>query len=153
MKISFFYTLIARGAALAIPALLCVFLAASCKPEKEGTSRMQEVVAVHDSVMPKMARIGQLVATLKPLADTTAEGRAYQEAMEDLQDAHQSMMDWMKGFGDRFDYAEIMEGKALSAEKAGWLEEEAVKVQDMAEQVNGSIARAEELLKSSTPPE
>jgi hypothetical protein len=114
---------------------------------------MQEVVAVHDSVMPKMSRIGQLVATLKPLADSTAEGRAYQQSMVDLQEAHQSMMDWMKGFGDRFDYAEIMEGKELSAEKARWLEEEAVKVQAMAEQVNGSIARAEELLENRAPSE
>jgi len=55
-------------------------------------------------------------------------------------------MDWMKGFGDRFDYAETMEGKALTPEKMAWLEEEEVKVKAMAEQVNRSIEQARALL-------
>ena len=58
------------------------------------------------------------------------------------------MMDWMKGFGDRFDHEEIMKGKELSPEKQEWLKEEEAKVKDMAEKVTGSIARAKALLKA-----
>lgn len=128
--------------------LLCFFSVTSCDQKKEPDTRMQHVVAVHDSVMPKMSRIGELISQLQPLADTSANGLAYQDAVEDLKAANSTMMEWMQGFGDRFDYAEIMEGKDLSPEKSGWLDEEVVKVEQMAEKVNESITRAETLLNA-----
>jgi hypothetical protein len=109
---------------------------------------MEQVMAIHDSVMPEMSTISRLVGQLKPLADSTEAGQTYQKAMVDLQEAHTAMMDWMKGFGDRFDHEEIMKGKELSAEKQQWLKEEEVKVKQMAEQVKGSIARARALLEA-----
>ena len=108
---------------------------------------MEYVMAIHDSVMPEMSTISRLVGQLKPLADSTEQGQTYQKAMEDLQAAHTAMMDWMKGFGDRFDHEEIMKGKELSPEKQEWLKEEEVKVKAMADKVNTSIARAESLLQ------
>ena len=125
----------------------------SCKEESkkteanDSTSKMEEVMAIHDEVMPKMSTIGKLVAELKPKADTTAQGLPYKEAMTDLQDAHKSMMDWMKGFGDRFDSDEILNGKELSPEKKVWLLEEEVKVKALRDQINGSIEKAEKLLE------
>jgi len=128
--------------------LTLVILSFGCK-EKKGqseTNKMAEVVAVHDEVMPKMSEIGKLVAKLRPIADSTETGLPYLTAMKDLQDAHALMMDWMKGFGDRFDYEEIMEGKPLDSQKEAWLLEEEVKVNAMREQVNQSIVNAQELL-------
>ena len=125
----------------------------SCKEESksnqanDSTSKMEEVMAIHDEVMPKMSTIGKLVAELKPMADTTDQGLQYQKAMTDLQDAHKSMMDWMKGFGDRFDSDEILNGKELTAEKTVWLLEEEVKVNALKEKINSSIENAEELLQ------
>jgi len=58
-------------------------------------------------------------------------------------------MNWMKGFGDRFDSEEILEGKALTSEKQKWLNEEEVKVKAVKEQINTSIEKAEMLLNSS----
>ena len=136
-----------------IGCLLCLsLLAGACRGEKKETpdqdpNQMEVVLAVHDEVMPRMSEIGRLVARLKPMADSTETGLPYLKAMKDLQDAHQAMMDWMKGFGDRFDHAEIMEGKALSAEKKEWLAEEEVKVRAMRDQVVESIAAAEALLE------
>ena len=132
--------------------LSLLLLAGACKGEKkEGTnqeaSRMEAVLAVHDEVMPRMSEIGRLVAELKPLADSTEAGLPYLKAMKDLQDAHQSMMDWMKGFGDRFEHAEVMEGKELTAQKQEWLEEEEVKVRAMRDQVMVSISAAKTLLE------
>lgn len=107
---------------------------------------MEAVMAVHDEVMPKMGEIGKLVAKLKPMADSTETGIPYLKAMTDLQDAHAAMMDWMKGFGDRFDYEEIMEGKKLDDQKIEWLKEEDLKVRAMRDQVNQSLETAEKLL-------
>lgn len=111
---------------------------------------MDEVMAIHDEVMPKMGTIGKLVGDLKAKVDTTEMGHKYEVAMKDLQDANTAMMDWMKDFGDRFNHEEILEGKALSAEKQEWLDEEEEKVKVVKEKINGSIARAEALLSKDT---
>ncbi len=131
--------------------LICtvLFLSFSCKEEKkapEGSSQMDEVMAIHDEVMPKMGTIGKLVGDLKAKVDTTEMGQKYEVAMKDLQDANTAMMDWMKDFGDRFNHEEILEGKELTQEKQQWLDEEEEKVKVVKEKINGSIARAEALL-------
>ncbi len=132
-----------------IAILFSLFLSFSCKEKKEEPTptKMEEVMAIHDEVMPEMKTIGQLVSELKPLADTTATGQEYAKAVTDLQAAHKSMMDWMAGFGERFDSEEILDGKALSEEKEQWLLEEEIKVKAMRDQVNSSIANAKTLLK------
>jgi len=131
--------------------LICtvLFLSFSCKEEKkapEGSSQMEEVMAIHDEVMPKMGTIGKLVGDLKAKVDSTEMGRKYEVAMKDLQEANTAMMDWMKDFGDRFNHEEILEGKELTEEKQQWLDEEEEKVKEVKEKINGSIARAEALL-------
>ena len=127
--------------------LFLLLLTTACKENKEevATSQMEEVIDIHDEVMPKMSTIGKLVEELKPRIDSTEGGREYAAAVEDLQDAHKAMMDWMKGFGDRFDFDEIKNGKELSEEKQEWLDEEETKVKAMRDQVNKSIARAQKL--------
>ncbi len=130
--------------------ILSFFLIFSCKTENkkpDQPTKMQEVIAIHDEVMPKMSDISKLVAELKPMADSTEAGMKYMTAMKDLQAAHRSMMDWMQGFGSRFDSDEILNGKELSEEKRTWLLEEEQKVIQLREDINGSIERAEALLK------
>ncbi len=131
--------------------LALIFVAASCKEQKKetqnDTTQMQEVMAIHDEVMPKMSKLGKLVAELKTKVDTTEAGRQYEAAMKDLQAAHKAMMDWMQGFGDRFDSDEILNGKELTPQKQQWLDEEEEKVKALREQINLSIERAEKLLK------
>ena len=122
----------------------------ACKEQKktpEGPTQMEEVMAIHDEVMPKMGKLGKLVGELKEKIDTTETGKQYESAMKDLQEANRSMMDWMMNFGDRFDSDEILDGKALTEQKQLWLNEEEEKVKKLKEQINSSIARAEALLK------
>lgn len=127
--------------------LLIILVSCKAEPKKEeGLSKMQEVMVIHDEVMPKMGAISRLIADLKPRVDTTEVGKEYLSAMRDLQAAHTSMMDWMKGFGERFEYEEIMNGKELNAEKQEWLKEEEVKVKALREEINSSIANAEKVL-------
>ncbi len=132
--------------------LILPVLIASCKNNEKNesnSSKMKEVMAIHDEVMPKMGTISKLVAALKPMADSTSTGIEYQKAMRDLQGAHTSMMDWMKGFGERFDSDEILNGKELTAQKQRWLNEEEEKVKALREEINSSIANAENLLKTN----
>ncbi|KQC30902.1 hypothetical protein [Flagellimonas eckloniae] len=131
--------------------LICtlIFISFSCKQEKkasDGPTQMEQVMAVHDEVMPKMGTLGKLVGELKSKVDTTEMGQQYEVAMKDLQAANKSMMDWMMGFGDRFDSDEILDGKELTEEKQKWLDEEEVKVNALKEQINSSIEKAELLL-------
>lgn len=128
----------------------CLITAISCKEEKKetNTSQMQEVMAIHDEVMPKMGEIGKLVGQLKPMADSLGIDSPEGKAMRDLQDANKAMMDWMQGIGKRFDADEIMKGKALSEEKQKWLDEEEEKVNVVKEKINSSIANAKTLLNA-----
>lgn len=133
---------------LIIPILCSIFLL-SCKEEKkqvEGPTQMQQVMAVHDEVMPKMSTIGKLVGELNDKVDSTETGLKYETAKRDLQAAHKTMMDWMQGFGNRFDSDEILNGKELTAEKQQWLNEEEEKVNALQEKIKTSIEQAEALL-------
>ena len=124
----------------------------SCKNEQKEVkeqTRMERVIAGHDEVMPKMGAIGKLISALEPKVDTTVVGKQYKIAKDDLEEAYTYMMDWMKGFGDRFDSDEILEGKALSKEKEVWLIEEEDKVNIMKDMIKTSIANAEALLKQA----
>ncbi|MGB6151148.1 MAG: hypothetical protein WBG48_04085 [Pricia sp.] len=121
--------------------------ATSCKEEKESR-QMNEVMAVHDEVMPKMGQLGKLVGELKAMAnDSTDIGKQYREARIDLQEANEAMMDWMQGFGDRFTPDEILNGKELTPQKQLWLDEEEEKVEALREQINSSIEKAQKLLE------
>lgn len=129
--------------------VLILFISLSCKQEKkteEAPTQMEQVMMVHDEVMPKMGTLSKLVAELKAKVDTTEMGKEYEASMKELQAANMSMMDWMKGFGDRFDSDEILNGKELTAQKKEWLNEEEEKVNALKEQINSSIERAESLL-------
>jgi hypothetical protein len=110
---------------------------------------MEEVMRIHDEVMPKMGTISNLIADLKPKVDSTEPGKEYLKAIRDLQGAHKSMMNWMQDFGKRFDYEEIMKGKELNAEKKEWLREEEIKVKELREEINTSIANAERVLNEN----
>ncbi|WP_291864927.1 hypothetical protein [Maribacter sp.] len=129
---------------------LIALIYTSCKEEKkvpQEPTQMQQVMAIHDEVMPKMGTIGKLVSTLKPMIDSTETGAQYDIAMKDLQKANKSMMEWMQDFGSKFDSDEIINGKKLTPEKQVLLDIEEAKVKEVANLMNTSIANAEALLK------
>jgi hypothetical protein len=108
---------------------------------------MKKVMAIHDEVMPKMSAMGSMVGELSSKEDSTEMGLQYKAARRGLQDAHKAMMDWMQGFGNRFDSDEILDGKPLSEQKQIWLDEEEEKVKALREQIYSSIEKAEKLLE------
>lgn len=135
---------------LTLALAVVLFTATNCKNEnKEAAkekSQMQEVLAVHDEVMPKMGTIGNLISQIDDKLKDTDSIEALTKANQDLKDAHKAMMDWMKGFGERFDSEEILKGKALTDEKQRFLDEEEIKVKALRDKMNSSIKNAEDLL-------
>jgi len=124
------------------------FFMFSCKEEKKSdTTQMEKVRAIHDEVMTEMGTIGSLIGQLSEFEnDSTVIGKEYKEVRIGLQDAHRSMMDWMKGFSDRFDPDEILNGKELTEQKQKWLDEEELKVIALKTQINESIEKAQKLM-------
>ncbi len=120
-----------------------------CKEDtKHDTSQMKKVMAIHDEVMPKMSEIGPLVARLRKRVDSETGTIEDKKAMEDLQDAHSAMMNWMRSFGDKFDPDEIMNGKELSSEKQVLLDLEEKEVKIVKQKINSSIAYANKILST-----
>ena len=124
----------------------------SCKDEKKEAAKasneqMKKVMAIHDEVMPRMSAMGSMVGELSSKEDSTEIGLQYKAARRDLQDAHKAMMDWMQGFGNRFDTDEIFNAKELTEQKQIWLDEEEEKVKALREQINSSIENAEKILE------
>jgi len=131
--------------------ILSILIAAtySCKDQAKENSQMKSVMAIHDEVMPKMGTIGRLVAQLDEKITNDATSDDYASAREELKTAHKAMMDWMKGFGERFDGDEILKGKTLTEEKQEWLDEEEAKMKALRDQINSSIKKAEDLLEGN----
>lgn len=68
-----------------------------------------EVMKIHDEVMPKMSEIQRLISQLngiKAKAGENSEGtpvmiEGLDDALNSLREAEQGMMDWMKNYSDR----------------------------------------------------
>ena len=114
--------------------------------DKEVT-KMEQVMASHDEVMDQMPKLSKLINKLQTKANSSYDKKIYENAIRDLKSANKSMMTWMTGFGKRFEADEMLKGKALSEQKQKWLLEEEQKVAALKEEVELSIAQAENLLR------
>lgn len=130
---------------------LVLFTMTNCKNKNQELpkekSQMQEVIAIHDEVMPKMGTIGNLINQIDAELAASDSTEALVTASQNLKDSHKAMMDWMKVFGERFDSDEILKGKALSEEKQKYLDEEETKIKALRDKMNASIQNAQDLLK------
>lgn len=117
---------------------------------KQYEENYDEVLRIHDEVMPKMGELNALSMKLKEKIDTTSNDfQKYQEARKDLENAHDFMMDWMHDFSDNYvrnqpALEELSEEEIIK--KTQGLEEEIEKVNQMKEAVNSSIENARSLL-------
>jgi hypothetical protein len=131
-------------------AILVLSLSA-CKDkvkEPEGPTQMEEVIAVHDELMPKMGAIGELIGKLEASIDSTNVDSMKVTAIQNLKGANQEMMTWMMAFGDTFDSAEVLDGKELTEEKQKALGEFQNSVNDLKSSMENAISNAEKLLNN-----
>lgn len=92
--------------------LIFLLLAISCqsskKEEKKDVSKLKkEVMAIHDDVMPKMGALRRASKELMALGDSiqpidSARAATYLNAAQELVDANESMMEWMRQYEPEF---------------------------------------------------
>lgn len=135
--------------------LLLVFVViASCKEKTEKTSnetteevtQMEEIVAVHDELMPKMSEISLLITQLEERMDSTQADSIRQVVVMDLKSANEAMMTWMMDFSKDYDSEEVMEGKELTPEKEALLDTYTSSVMELKDKMEGAMERAQALL-------
>lgn len=115
--------------------------------EPKAPTQMEEVMAVHDEMMSKMSVIGEYIGRLESQIDTTNVDSMKIQTVAELKAANQSMMDWMKEFGNAFTSEEILEGAELSEEKKTTLDEFQKSANAMKEQMLKAIENAEKALQ------
>ena len=130
--------------------LLLLLIFASCGEKKDNTQKelLDKVLAVHDEVMPKMGDImkykKELNAKIDALIEAGSEENAnqidtFKKAIEDLDNSHDGMMNWMHGFDRNFD-SEVQE------EVIAYLKDQMTKIETVGKKTNTALKNAEELL-------
>jgi hypothetical protein len=100
------------------------------------------VIAVHDEVMPKMSYISELKGQIEERMNATDDSlvvAAWQELMVNLDIADDAMWVWMRQFNS--DLEEITIDEALA-----YLKSEQDKIDEVARKINEAIKEAEENL-------
>jgi ABC-type lipoprotein release transport system permease subunit len=117
----------------------------SCDTSKKEKTRdlkalKEEVLAVHDEVMPKMGELRKVEKALKKLLDEESIEMAeeYQAASENLASANESMMVWMRGFDPNFTGSE--------EEIERYLYEQLAAIKQVKEDMIGSLEAGKKLL-------
>lgn len=103
----------------------------------------QDVMAVHDRVMPKMNKMSQLQTELKNTAVGMADSAKFMAISSDLNQAQEGMMDWMRNF-------KYPEEEGWSTEQTkDYLKQQHNLMLQVEQQTNLSIHRADSILEAA----
>lgn len=115
-------------------------------PEIQEFNELQEqTMTVHDEVMPKMSTLMDLREKLGQISDSAKKKEASQ-LRNALEQSHDDMMDWMADYSDKFPHGEEIPQEEI-AEKMPVLKKELEEIEQLADQTDTAIKRAEELLQ------
>jgi len=133
---------------------LCLIFFACSTKEDPNESLKQEVIAIHDEVMPMMGgfvRDGMTIdsilnnfeniATESPAIDTTEQKEKLRALRQNIENANESMNDWMHQFNLDFDTMTQEEVKL-------YLENERAKIVEINNQFKKVEAQREEILSN-----
>jgi len=123
----------------------------SCGNSQENANKIlrEEVIAVHDEVMPKMGQLKSLEKTALQMAedlansedpDTTKIKELKQLAVE-LDQAYEGMFVWMRQY-------EVEDGEMTAEEVKVYLDEQMKKVSTVNEDIKAALAKAESMLSN-----
>lgn len=136
--------------------LVLIAIVLSCDTEadklsEEFNAKMDMAVEVHDELMPKMGKIGNLINALEKDMDSLNRD-THEAAMKELQLGHDRMMSWMKTFGGNFSPQEIQDGLQTKnvdsiKQKLELIELNYKAAENMKTLINSAIENAEDLLK------
>lgn len=125
--------------------LLTLALLAACGPSKkeELQTLKDEVIGIHDEVMPKMGELRRARKDLLLQADSLMKTNPERAAMlttvaDEIGSANESMMQWMRAFEPEFEGAdeEVMQ----------YLKDQKVAIQKVKEDMNASLVKGKEVL-------
>lgn len=114
--------------------------------ENTSIATMPKVMEAHDDLMDQMPKLSKYINKLQTRANASYKKEKYENAIADLKQANASMMEWMSGFGKRFDSDEMHKGKPLTEQKQMWLVEEDKKIALLKKEIDLSLAQAEKVL-------
>ena len=135
---------------LLIIAILAISITA-CKEkvtEPAGPTQMEQVVALHDELMPQMGTMSELIGKLEASMDTTQVDSMKLTAIQNLKGANQEMMSWMMDFGNAFESGEVFGEVALTEEKANTLTIFEKRAQELKSSMEAAMVNAEKLLSN-----
>lgn len=127
--------------------ILTVLFMYACGEKKKEASEMlyDQVMAVHDEIMPKMGDIMKYKKQLRQKAELlsaeadSAQVAAINKAISGLDKAHDEMMGWMHEFDPNFD-------KGTQEEIMKYLNNQKEKIEKVGSVTNEAIQNAIELL-------
>jgi hypothetical protein len=128
---------------------LLVITACGDGGQAEREALRDEVMAVHDEVMPKMGDLRKTRKSLEALADslrsdttnTSSVGSLMARATE-IEVANEAMMGWMRQYNP-----ETMEDGTPHEEVMSYLKEQKTAIEKVRDQMNQALAAGEEALK------
>lgn len=131
---------------LAGVSLLC--FTSSCAQKKQDALR-DELMAIHDDVMPKMGELTTLAGQLKQVIATDStltesERTEIESAITRMALAEEGMMDWMATFRQPEVLRDKMENEAILQ----YLEAEKQKINEVAVQIRSGIDSGKKLIST-----
>lgn len=130
-------------------ALLTLLWTMSCEEKKKEAKDVlyDQVMEIHDEIMPKMGDIMKYKKQLKSKMDALVENPeenseridALNQAITDLDNSHDEMMGWMREFNPDFE-------SMTSEEIMNYLDEQKVKIEQVGKVTHAALNNAEELL-------
>ncbi len=117
--------------------------------QKEVENQLwEEILSVHDEVMPKMATLNKLQRELKEISEIndvsrdTTQLQNVSKAIQILEQADEAMMDWMQGFQQ----LEALRANQKHEQILNYLENEKTAIDSVKEKMNGAIEKGRKLL-------
>ena len=124
-----------------VPIILFTFLSACDKKPDNQKIMIDEVMAIHDEVMPKMDEIMSLKSSLDSVSKVSADSVKARELSSALEVADNKMMDWMEEYNP-----DLLKGKS-SEEISKYYADEKAKISSVKDLTDKSIEDAKAFLK------
>ena len=123
-----------------------LFVASSCAQKKQEALR-DELMAIHDDVMPKMGELTTLAGQLKQVIATDStltetERTEIESAITRMALAEEGMMDWMATFRQ----PEALRGKMEDEAILQYLKAEKQNIQEVSVQIHSGIESGKKLI-------
>ncbi len=123
---------------------LVLFWGCQSSEKTENTSLKDEVMAIHDEVMPKMGELRRTRMELVKLADSlmvidSLHASTYMDLANEIGEASEGMMQWMRNYEPDFE--------GTKEEIEAYLNEQKEAIQLVKDEMEGSLSRGKEALE------